>query len=214
MNRRTVGIIAVVVFGGMMPIRFYLQEQERKEREQMLYELSQQSSKWMQAAGDSMMKEANRQQMKMLEASTVKLNEIGRSLDSLRATMPMLDTTSRLTDMPEVNASPLTDIDTDDPLGVKDNRAKIAENPTPELYLDTGISEEIYENYDQAKKDYRAALDLDPSYGPAMFQLARLHLKLGEVDQAEKLADECEKHERAYANSIRKDIKAYRQKNP
>jgi hypothetical protein len=30
MNRRTIGIIAVIVFGLMMPIRLYLEDQEKK----------------------------------------------------------------------------------------------------------------------------------------------------------------------------------------
>lgn len=68
---------------------------------------------------------------------------------------------------------------------------RIAENPTPSLYQDAGIKEEVNANFDQAKKDYQAALELDPTYGAAMFQLAKLHLQLSELKQAEALADQC-----------------------
>jgi hypothetical protein len=47
-----------------------------------------------------------------------------------------------------------------------------------------------------------------------MFQLAKLHLELGEVAQAEKIADQCKKYKPSYANGIRKDIKTYRENNP
>jgi hypothetical protein len=93
--------MGIIGFGTMMPIRYYLQEQERKEREQMMYELSRASSKWMQATGDSMMQDINRQQMESLTASMKSLDEIGRSLDSLGSSIALLDTTSLLAERSE-----------------------------------------------------------------------------------------------------------------
>ena len=176
------------------------------------------SAGWQRAAGDSMMADFNRQQAELLTASMKSLDEIRRSLDCLKTSMESLDnSSSRLTglsEMPNREEIPSSDLDLDDLLGIKETRARIAENPTPSLYLDAGIKEEVNDNFDQAKKDYQAALELDPAYGAAMFQLAKLHLQVGELKQAEALADQCEKYDPSYANGIRKDIKAYGENNP
>jgi hypothetical protein len=131
--------MGIIGFGTMMPIRYYLQEQERKEREQMMYELSRASSKWMQATGDSMMQDINRQQMESLTASMKSLDEIGRSLDSLGSSIALLDTTSLLAERSETTQVKRPSSDLDDFLGIKKVRARIAEHPTPSLYLDAGI---------------------------------------------------------------------------
>ena len=160
-----------------------------------MYELSQAYAGRQRAAGDSMMADFNRQQTEQLTALMKSLDEIGRSLDSLKTSMESLDnSSSRMTDlseMPNREEIPSSDLDLDDLLGVKETWAKNRRESNATLYQDAGIKEEVNVNFDQAKKDCQAALELDPTYGAAMFQLAKLHLQLSELKQAEALADQC-----------------------
>ena len=94
----------------------------------MMYELSQAYAGRQRAAGDSMMADFNRQQTEQLTASMKSLDEIGRSLDSLKTSMESLDnSSSRMTDlseMPNREEIPSSDLDLDDLLGVKETWAK------------------------------------------------------------------------------------------
>ena len=87
-------------------------------------ELSQAYAGRQRAAGDSMMADFNRQQTEQLTASMKPLDEIGRSLDSLKTSMESLDnSSSRMTDlseMPNREEIPSSDLDLDDLLGIKE----------------------------------------------------------------------------------------------
>jgi len=89
-----------------------------------MYELSQAYAGRQRAAGDSMMADFNRQQAEQLTASMKSLDEIGRSLDSLKTSMESLDnSSSRMTDlseMPNREEIPSSDLDLDDLLGIKE----------------------------------------------------------------------------------------------
>lgn len=200
-----VGIAVLLVAFGI-PLRIYLMKTEDRNREQMLKDIGAlpDGEKTGTQFLDAERLEQNREAMR-------NLGTVGKSMDALNDLIPGSDL------QPDSNRGSLShslvdllgEGDFDDTTFQEAFRSKI---DLDALTVPSGTLPENVTDKPELMDRYLKAIEENPTDYEAMYHLAVRHLEVGEIEEAESLADRIKKYDRTMAGNLRELINSIKRK--